>query len=59
MTLACGLTLAPFLVHPNTLRARTRDTERERERERERCSNVNFKGAGKAAETKREGHRER
>ncbi len=36
MTLACGLTLAPFLVHPNTLRARTRDTERERERERER-----------------------
>jgi ssDNA-binding Zn-finger/Zn-ribbon topoisomerase 1 len=36
-----------------------RHRERERERERERCSNVNFKGAGKAAETKREGHRER
>jgi hypothetical protein len=30
MTVACGLTLAPFLVHPNILRGRTK--------ERERCS---------------------
>ncbi len=29
MTLACGLTLAPFLVHPNTLRGRTRERERD------------------------------